>query len=253
MPKLKRILCLFAFTVLSAFNSFSDNTPPFLFVSKKPTDAIAHTRVMIAPVISFYKTNANHASGAKQKMSGLISIREEWRLNKKYNFFFSAGLEYMVHGLNFYSYYFKKDSLQIYDGDLDHKYALYMHEIDLPLQIRISFNRENNHLYSPYVVLGYHYRTMVSGSLKVTKDGETVERRSERINFKNPVLSPRSNAFVSFSFGVQQNNPSTTNTGFFAEVSYRWGFSPYLLKDDFTASSLYINGNHLTVGLGYRF
>jgi hypothetical protein len=253
MLKLKPILILFAFTVLSTFDSFSDKPPQLLFVSKKPTGALAHTRVMIAPVISFYKTHPNHASAPKQKMSGLFSIKEEWRLNRKHNFFFSAGLEYLVHGLNFFSYYFKKDSLQLYDGELDHKYSLYMHELTVPLQVRISFNREDNHLYSPYIVMGYHYRTILSSFLKVTKDGESVDRRTEKITFKNPVFHPGGNAFVSFTFGVQQNNPTTTNTGFFAEVSYRWGFSPYFLKDEFTPSSLYINGNHLTIGLGYRF
>lgn len=253
MRKRNCIAFLFAFAVLSSLNSFSDNPLQLLFISKKAPDAVAHTRVMVAPVISFYSVNKNHASNAKQKMSGLISIKEEWRLNRRYNFFFSAGIEYMVHGLTFYSYYFKKDSLQLYNGNLDYQYSLYMHEIDVPLQMRISFNRENNHLYSPYFIMGYHFRTMLNGFLKVKQNGETIERKTEKINFKNPVINPSNNPFVSLTIGIQQNHPSTTNTGFFAEISYRWGFSPYLLKDDFTASSLYINGNHLTIGVGYRF
>jgi hypothetical protein len=253
MRKINAIAFLFVFTVLSSSVSFSDNPPVWIFVSKKAPDAVAHTRVMIGPVISFYKTNKNHASAPKQKMSGILSIKEEWRLNKKYNFFFSVGLEYMVHGMSFYSYYFKKDSLQLYNGNLDYQYSLYLHEVDVPLQVRLSFNRENQNLFSPYLVMGYHYRTLLTGFLKVKKDGEMVERKTETINFKNPLINPRCNPFVSLTLGIQQNNPSTTNTGFFAEVSYRWGFSPFLLKDDFTASSLYITGNHLTIGAGYRF
>jgi len=251
MPKQGWIVFLFLFSV--SLNCFPEEQPPFIFISKKSSNSVRKTRVMIAPVISFYQTNKNHASGAHQKMSGLVSIKEEWKLTQKHNFFFSLGVEYMIHGLNFNSYYFKQDSIRLYNGNMDYTYSLYMQEIDVPLQTRISFLPDNNNLYSPYVVFGYHFRTLLNGNLSVKQNGEKIEHKSESINFKNPLLSPKCNPFLSLTIGVQQNNPNTTNKGFFAELTYRWGFSPYLLQDQFTASSLYITGNHLSLGLGYRF
>lgn len=254
MYKFKFILFLFLCTHLSSINCFSDNGPVFTRTSSRTSTPIVRTRLMIAPVISFYKINKNHASGVRQKMSGLISLKEEIRLNVKHNMFFLFGVEYMVHGLNFSSYYFKPDSIQLYTGDKNYLYSLYVHEIDIPLQIKISFNHENNAVFTPYVMVGYHFRTLLDANLKVKQpDGGTIHKTFEVLTFKNKLFSKRCNPFVSLTMGVQKNNLKTFKSCVFAEVTYRYGFSPYLLKDTFTASSLYITGNHLTIGFGFKF
>jgi hypothetical protein len=211
------------------------------------------TRVMIAPVISFYKVNKNHASNPQQKMSGLVSIREEVRLNEKHNMFFLFGVEYMVHGLNFNSYYFKPDSIQLYTGDKNYKYSLYIHEIDVPLQLKLCFNHENNALVTPYFIVGYHLRTLLDANLKVKGDEGQVAKTYEVLSFKNQLFTKRNNPFFSVTLGVQKNNLKTYKSCVFAEITYRYGFSPYLLQDSFTPSSLYITGNHLSIGFGFKF
>lgn len=234
-----------------AFDSFSFD-PIFLYSSETKKSRIARTRISIAPVISFYSINKNHASAVSQKMSGILCVKEEFRLNFQHTMFFSIGIEYFMHGLNFNSYYFTPDTLKLYNGDMKYSYSLYIHELDFPLQVRISFNRENNALFSPYVVLGYHFRTMLSGSLTVKENGEQVEKKQEDITFKNPLITNRNNPFVSITAGIQKNNPDKNKMGFFAELGFRYGFSPYLLKDTFTPTSLYMNGSHLFLGLGIR-
>lgn len=251
MYKFRFILFLF-FTSLSCF-SFSDTPPNYFRPAPMGESRIIRTRVTLGPVISFYKINRNHASAPQQKMSGLISLREEVRLNHKHNMFFLFGIEYMVHGVNFNSYYFKQDSIQLYTGDMNYKYSLYMHEIDVPLQLKLCFNHENNARFTPYVILGYHLRTLLDANLKVKQDGETVHKTFEVIEFKNKLFTKRNNPFVSLTLGIQKNNLKTFKNCIFAEITYRYGFSPYLLKDSFTPSSLYISGNHLNVGLGFKF
>lgn len=226
---------------------------PIFSTAKAPTkQRIMRTRISIAPVISFYSINTNHATSPTQKMSGIFSLKEEFRLNPTHTMFFSIGAEYFVHGLNFNSYYFKPDSIQLYKGDKNYQYSLYIHELDFPIQLRIAFKRENNTIYSPYIALAYHFRTLLFGSLEVKKDGETEIKKQEDITFKNPLFTNRNNPFVSLTVGVQRSNPDRSKIGFFAELGYRYGFSPYLLKDTFTPSSLYMNGSHLFLGLGIR-
>ena len=112
---------------------------PFYINAQTTTKARSvRTRIMIAPVISFYKINKNHASGVAQRMSGIISMKEEFRLNSSHTMFLSIGAEYFIHGLKFSSYYFKPDSLQLYDGEMKYAYNLYMHELDIPIQDRKS-------------------------------------------------------------------------------------------------------------------
>lgn len=211
------------------------------------------TRIMIAPSISFYKINPNHATGAKQKMSGLFSIKEEFRLNDAHNLYFMIGAEYFLHGVNFYSYYFKPDSIKLYNGNMDYAYNLYIHEIDIPLQMKFSFKHENNALVTPYFMLGYHIRTLLFGGLKVKENGNEILKKQVDLDFKNSFISTRNNSFLSVALGVQKNKPNNTKRCFFAEVSFRFGISPYSFKDSFAASSLLINGNHLCIGLGMKF
>ncbi len=252
MYKSKFIPFAFLFVLLSS-TGFSDNNPFFKKMQVMGESRIMRTRIMIAPVISFYKINANHASNPQQKMSGLFSWRQEVRLTHKHNMYFLFGAEYMVHGLNFNSYYFKPDSIQLYTGSMNYTYSLYVHEIDVPLQLKLCFNHENNARFTPYFIAGYHFRILLDGNLKVKQDGELIQKTFEVISFKNPLFSKRNNPFVSVTLGIQKNDLKTFRKAVFAEVTYRYGFSPYLLKDTFTPSSLYITGNHLTIGLGFKF
>lgn len=254
MYKAKFILFIFLIVLLVSANCFSDNEPFFFTkTSSRTTTPLVRTRLMIAPVISFYGINKNHSSNVRQKMSGLFSLKEEIRLNEKHNMFLEIGVEYMVHGLNFNSYYFKPDSIQLYTGNMNYQYSLYVHEIDFPIQIKLCFNHENNARITPYCMIGYHFRTLLDANLKVKQDGETVHKTYEVLTFKNKLISKRNNPFLSLTFGIQKNNLKTFKSCVFAEVTYRYGFSPYLLKDSFTPSSLYITGNHLTIGFGFKF
>lgn len=232
--------------------SFS-HRDPFFSSQKNSKDPVLRFRAAIYPVISFYSLNNNHAQDARQKMSGLGSIKGEIRLNEKHTIFLLVGAEYMVHGVSFYSYYFKQDSLQIYTGNMNYNYNLYVHEIDIPLQLKLSFNKENNSLWTPYVMLGYHFRTIFSGNLTVKQSDGVVVKKYEEVKFKNPLFNPKSNAFASLTFGVQRNNPKHPKRCVFAEFSYRQGFSPYYISDNFTPSSLFINGSHLVFGFGMTF
>ena len=252
MYKLRFIL--FFFLTALSFNGFSDNFPAFSNTGSMGESSRMRTRITIAPVVSFYKINMNHASNPRQKMSGLFSLREEIRLNYKHNMFFLFGVEYMLHGVNFNSYYFKPDSIQLYNEDrMTYQYSLYMHDIDVPLQLKLCFNHENNARATPYVMIGYHFRTLLDANLKVKQDGEVVHKSYEVVTFKNQLFSKRNNPFVSLTLGIQKNNLKTLRNCIFAEITYRYGFSPYLLKDSFTPSSLYISGNHLNLGLGFKF
>jgi hypothetical protein len=214
---------------------------------------IMRTKISFGPVISFYKINKNHASDVKQKMAGVFCIKEEFRLNENHTMFLSVGAEYFVHGLSFFSYYFKPDSIQLYSDDFRYNYSMYVHEIGIPIQLRISFKRENNALVTPYMVLGYHLRNILFGSLKVQENGNDVVKKQEDLLFKNPIISKRNSPFASIALGIQKSKPNNTRRCVFMELAYRFGFSPYLLKDTFTPSSLYLNGSHLSVVVGFKF
>jgi hypothetical protein len=237
------ILVLF---VLCSVKLFSIRFPP------SGTNAKGF-RFIFGPSLGFYNINTNHARLSTPKMSAIIGFRRDIRTDKSYQNFFSFGVDYFFHGLNFKSYYFKPDSLKLYDKSFSYNYSLFIQEINIPFQVKHSFTRENNSLFSPYVMIGYHLRFLLPANINVTQNGNTQSRKWEEMNFKHPLISSKINCFVSASVGWQKNTINHTRAGFFIEANYRYGFSQYFFQTDYSASSLYINGMHLSLLLGVNF
>ncbi len=243
----KHSLFLFFLAVFISSGCFA-LTPPS---SSKST--ARGVRLGFGPALGFYSINKNHAKNPAQKMSATVFFKKEKRLSRDYRSFFLWGVDYFFHGLSFQSYYFRPDTLKLYDKNFAYKYSLFIHELNIPLQFKYSFARENNSLFSPYVMLGYHLRYLLPGTMKITQNGNEVKTDALDLEFKHPLITSQMNAFVSASFGFQKNNTASSKNGFFVELNYRYGFSPYYFEKDYAASSLLINASHLSLLLGLKF
>ena len=150
---------------------------------------IVKTRIGISPVIGIYSPNKNIATGTRQKMAFCFSVKEEIKLSKHHRDFLWVGVEYMFHGVNFKSYYFYADSLQLYTQNRErYTYDITMHEIDFPIQLKHSFTNETNSLSSLYIYGGYCYRWLLASRLKISDNGNELVNQPEELTFKNPAL-----------------------------------------------------------------
>ncbi len=251
---IKKINFIIFFIFLLVFFSNAENrfTPFKDFLIPKKTRG-AGVRFSFGPVLSIYSINTNHAKNPTQKMSALFCFKKEVLCDREHKFFLLFGVEYFIHGLNFKSYYFKPDSLQLYDKTFAYNYGLVIQEINLPLQVKHSFKRENNSLFSPYLMVGYHLRFLLPARVNISQNGNSVINQNVDLQFKNPLFYNKLNSFLSASFGFQKNNSAKGNGGFFVELQYRYGFSPYYFKTDYSASSLFMNSMHLSLQLGLKF
>lgn len=233
------VLCL-----LFSFSLFSQST------KKKSGNG---TRIQIGPVISFYKINSNHASNASQKMSGLFGFKHEWRLDRQYKSYFLVGFDYLLHGINFDSYYFFPDTLQLYDKSFNYTYSLYIHELNLPVQYKYLFKREDNSLFSGYVIAGYHLRYFLPGNLTVTQYGEEIQEDQPEMKFNTPFIVDQLNSCISIGLGWQKNSLNSSKGSYFVELNTRYNFSPYYFKTPYSASSLTMNATQIMLLLGFKF
>ena len=211
------------------------------------------TRINFGPVVGFYTINQKHAINPTQKMSLLFGFRREWRVDRDYKTYLQIGVDYFLHGVNFRSYYFGDDTLKLYDRSYRYSYALTIHELNLPIQFKYLFNREDNSLFSPYVTVAYHFRYLLPGQVRVTENGNLIKKDSPDIVFRTPLVNEKMNAFVSLGIGWQKNNLTASRGSFFAELNYRYGFSQYYFEAEYAASSLYVNGTHVSLQLGLKF
>ncbi len=213
---------------------------------------IVKTRIGFSPVIGLYTANKNITSGSRQKMSFCFSIKEEISISKRHRDFFWIGAEYMFHGINFKSYYFYADSLQLYTADRERfAYDITMHEIDFPIQFKHSFTNETNSLSSLYIFGGYCYRWLLSSSLAVSENGNDIINQSEKITFKNPAFSSINSSFLNLGAGFQKNNLKTMRA-VFAELQFKYALSPLKVYESFTPSNLYFNGHFIYITVGFK-
>ena len=213
---------------------------------------VVKTRFAISPVLSLYRSNKRHTTSTKPKMAFQFSWKEEIRLDKNNQNFLMIGAEYMFHGVNFNSYYFYGDSLKLYTPErLKYKYSLTMHELDFPIQIKHSFQKETNTIYSDYIFAGYCYRWLIDSRLKVTENGNELVDQYERVKFKSPAFNPAISSFLSVGGGFQKNTMLRHNA-IFAEIQFRYALSPFYFEESFTPSSLYINGHFVLLTVGFK-
>lgn len=211
------------------------------------------TRLGISPVLSLYKVNKNHATPAKPKMAYNISLKEEIRLDRNNREFLMFGVEYMYHGVNFNSYYFYSDSLKLYTPDhLKYKYSLTIHELDFPILLKHSFQKETNSLLSGYIFAGYYYRWLIDGQLQVTENGNELVNQYEPLRFKIPAFNTVNSSFLSLGAGFQKNTPLMHNA-VYAELQFKYGLSPIYFSESFAPSSMYISSHFLLLTVGLKF
>ena len=213
----------------------------------------AGIRFGFGPVLGLYSINTNHAKNPTQKMSALVSFKKEFKCDRSFKNFFLIGFDYFFHGVNFKSYYFKPDSLQLYDKTFPYNYSLIVNELGMPFQFKHSFLRENNAVFSPYIMAGYHLRYLLPGNLLVTQNGNRIHEDVVDLRFRNGFITNKMNSFLSVAIGWQKNSISKSKGSFFAELNFRYSLSQYYFKENYAASSLYMSSMHLALQLGVKF
>ena len=161
------------------------------------------TRIGLSPVIGLYAPNKHITSSVRQKMAFCFSVKEEIKLSKNHRDFLWVGVEYMFHGVNFKSYYFYTDSLQLYTPNRErYTYDITMHEIDFPIQLKHSFTNETNSLSSLYIYGGYCYRWLLASRLKISDNGNDLVNQPEKLTFKNPTFGSSNSTFLNLGIDI---------------------------------------------------
>jgi hypothetical protein len=220
--------------------------------AQKQTEGIG-LRFGLGPVLGFYSINTYHAINPKQKMSLMGSFKKEIKIDRGHKNFILIGVDYFIHGLNFKSYYFKPDSLKLYDKTFAYDYSLIINELGLPFQFKYSFNHENNSVFSPYFMIGYHLKYLLPANLKISQNGNQEKEDIVDLKFRNPFISNKLNSYVSATIGWQKNSVTRLKGSFYTEFNFRYGFSQYYFEENYSANSLYINSTHLYLHLGVKF
>ena len=210
-------------------------------------------RYNIGTSLNNYTLNDKHGINPKQRLNLTFGIRRELRVTRDYKSFVLFGAEYLLHGVNYESYYFAKDTLKLYDRKYDYDYHLTMQEIHLPFEFKYLLRRVDNSPFSPYFLVGYHLRYLMPAFVNVSKDGKVYQRDTPNLQFRTWLINPKVNASLCLALGWQMNKLGNKHRSFFAEANFQYGFSDYFFASEYSANAMYINCIQATVNLGAKF
>ncbi len=218
-----------------------------------PKNFIRFSKCNTAVLLQRYSFNRFHSQNVSAGISYLIGLLQEFTLDgMRQKNFLSIGTEYLHHSFSFNSYYFYLDSVKLYDGKMDYTYHVKVNEITIPLLFKHNFSRENNDVHGIFYSIGYVYRIIIPGSITVSYNGLEQNYEKYRPHFKIGVMNKYSNSYVHMGIGYQKNNPMG-KIKMYIECFGRYGFSPFLIKTDYTANSLFFGNYFVGISIGFKW
>jgi hypothetical protein len=165
-----------------------------------------------------------------------------------------VGMEYMIHGFTFNSYYFGDNGAFLYDKKFNYNYSVEINELNFPIQIRLFPKAETRKHFSPYFSFGYAFRYIMNDHLKVTSilDGKQLFNSSTHFDFQYPYLYKNGSSFINVAPGLQKNFLNTHHA-LFVEINIKYGITQFLVNESFTPSGLYFRNTHIMFLFGYKF
>lgn len=208
-------------------------------------------RLSVGLVKSFYINHPEHTINTKSKFGYTAAYKTEIFMSRRANLMF--GLEYMSHGLTFQGYYKKPGYTYLFDRTYAYTHELRIQEVDVPIALKINFNIEKDHSYTPYITGAFGMRYIFSSYSVITNDstGITVYDAKDNIDFENQLQRRGLNAYFQLGLGLQRNMRSSARALYF-EINYRRGISRIHYNGDNNSNSLNIRDAHLLFMIGMR-
>lgn len=208
-------------------------------------------RISIGAVKSFYINHPQHTRNTKAKFGFTASYKSEILSGRKTNLL--IGLDYFNHSVIFNGYYKAPTYTYLYDETFAYTHEIRIQEIQIPLALKITFNSEKEHFYSPYFIGGIGARYIVAAYTVISNDstGLTVYDAKDKIDYENQRVRKGLNAFYHAGLGIQYNFRDSGRALFF-EFNYRYGISRFHYDGNEGSNNLNIKDNHLVFSIGMR-
>lgn len=211
-----------------------------------------HFRINAGPVLGFYKINSRHASKPTPAFSWFLSTKLEIDLDKQGGIL--TGFSYQRNAFSFNSYFFAPGHSFLYDDNLNYRYGIIAHEIQLPVLIKYNLGLEARRTVTGYLLCGPVARYIPSSLLDVSSNSTGAQLYYGDLpwRFTNSMGVKNLSAALQLGLGGQRNF-HISHTALFSELGFLVPLSRSMIVRDFTPGNLWINYSVLQISLGFRF
>ena len=218
---------------------------------EKPKSKIKH-RISFSPLASFYKNDPHLTSNTKSKVGSCVSYKAEFISGRRMNY--TAGLEYVSQHFTFNGYFAAPGHTYIFDKTYPYAHDIQVHELQIPVGIKISLASETSYDYTPYFTGGMKFRYLLKSYTVITDDStktSVYDGNEPSITFESNIPTPKINACVYAGMGLQRNYRGTGRAVFF-EITLNRGFSRFQYSGHNNSNNLAISNSFLAFTFGLK-
>lgn len=200
----------------------------------------------------FLTNDPHYTSGIKGDGAYTLGVRLSIPI--QHNADIVTGIDFLHENFDFNSYFFYPGYSFLYNGDLNYNHLILMDEFQIPVLYKINFGSESRNAKNLYMTLGWIFRYIDYNNATVSEisNGGFVWEGQNDIKFALPFLTQYSSGAIEASLGYQHNTLRNGN-GWFFEIEYRYGVSPFVYSGNENGSNnVQFTLNTLSFKLGIR-
>lgn len=221
-----------------------------------PKDIVMKWRAGFMSVISFYTPNLDYMGATKATQGFGLSFKGELNFPETKKMKLLMGLEYLDEGLTFDSYYFSPGYSVLYDKNFTFTHKVHIHELYVPILMKLSINNENDHTNSVYLTAGWSFRYLLGAQYKITNkaDSKIVAKGFSVLNIeeRHRLLTDNGGGSLQWGIGMEHRIPNMKQ-GWIFEVQYRYNLARYQYIGNNNTNNILFRNNNLSISVGYEF
>lgn len=234
-------------TYLFHLNPFNNERP-----AGAPHGRAVKVLIDFGLVSQFYLNDPNYTANTQGDGAYTIGVKLEIPVLKTSTIM--VGVDYMNDNFDFNSYFFAPGYSILYDSNKIYNHAIELDEMQFPIEYKINFANPERNTKNFYATFGWVFRDMFYDNALVTntQDGKFVWEGQDNITSVFHLFTQQCSSIIEASLGYQHNTLRSGN-GWFFEVEYKYGISPYLYSGNNAGSnSVQFTLNTLSFKLGLR-
>lgn len=211
------------------------------------------TSLFIAPVISIYNINPNHTKETKSRPAFTAIAAGNIRLNR--SAYIGIGVQYLLHGNTFKSYYFKDSILNLYDKEYAYEYTCRYQDLCFPLSFKLKLGENKQKANRVYTVVTWTLRKRVATSMEINSIAYGYSEYFDKAGneFRSRYLKKTTGSLISLGLGYDKNFHEK-NSAYFILLNYSYGLNTfYFYRNNSMPKDLWQNESFLSIGAGIRF
>lgn len=195
------------------------------------------TEIEAGLVFGFAGADGHYTNGVSASTGYEFGLIEEIPVQKRS--YLLIGAEILGDGVGFNSYYIAPGYNYLYDGSEAFSHSISMNEIHVPILYKFPLGPLDRKNRSIYMTFGWKWRYISFTNTSITSNtaGYLVWEGTRDVSSVYKILSSYGSSIFEVSLGYQRNTKKKKKRGWFMNLEYNYGVSPFYYSGNMMGSN----------------